>query len=134
MSSGAQKMLPESYDRVSEETKKVVQLFMAHAHGFLHGTWRSDEEALPILKYFQKKAITNAVERALQAWEESQEPCSAEQFVQWFAELIWEGLTDDGTHLSLRTTRLQSFSSISMTTLTWFYQMIGLSLTISPRL
>lgn len=95
-SPGVKKMLPASYDNVSEETKNVVQLFMAHAHGFLHGFGMSDDAALPTLEDIKKEAMKNAVKMALEDWEESQKPCSAEQFVQCFAKLIWEGLTDNG--------------------------------------
>ncbi|KAI7778867.1 hypothetical protein LA080_001558 [Diaporthe eres] len=88
-------MLPVSHDDVSEETKKVVQLFMAHARGFLQGRGRSDWEARTILKKYETEATRNALEMAYEGWEESRQPCSAEQLVQWFAELVWDGLTDD---------------------------------------
>lgn len=89
-------MLPASYDKVSKETKKAVQLFMAHARGFLQGRGRSDEEARTILKNYETEAKCSVIKTALGNWEESRRPCSAEQFVQWFAELVWDGLTDDG--------------------------------------
>ncbi|KAG6358216.1 hypothetical protein INS49_014100 [Diaporthe citri] len=88
-------MLPPSYDKVSEETKKVVQLFMAHARGFLQGRGKSDWEARTILENYETEATCNALKMADGGWEESRQPCSAEQFVQWFAELVWDGLTDD---------------------------------------
>lgn len=94
-------MLPASYEKVSEETKKVVQLFMAHARGFLQGRGSSEEEARTILERCETQATWNSMRMALKNWEESRQPCSAEQLVQCFAELVWDGLTDDGQYHSL---------------------------------
>lgn len=94
-------MLPDSYDKVSEETKMVVQLFLARAIRFLQGSGNSDGEARNIMDAIEKEAMDNAVEIAVEVWMESRKPCSAEQFVQRFADLVWEKATGDGSYYSL---------------------------------
>lgn len=47
----------------------------------------------------EKEAMDNAVEMALVVWRESRKAslgCSTEQFVQQFADLVWEKATGDG--------------------------------------
>lgn len=75
----------------------VVQLFLARAIGFLQGSGKSDGEARNIMDAIQKEAMDNAVEMALVVWRESRTlGCSTEQFVQQFADLVWEKATGDG--------------------------------------
>lgn len=89
-------MLPDSYDKVSEETKMVVQLVLARAIGFLQGSGKSDDEAHNIMVAIEKEAMDDAVEMAVEEWAKSGKACSAEQFVQRFADLVWENATGDG--------------------------------------
>lgn len=129
-------MLPESYDNVSEETKTVVQLFLARAIGFLQGSGHSDEEARIALDGIEKEATRSAVEMAVEAWEKSRKSCSAERFVQWFADLVWEAATGDGQFQPLFTTTNPSRLPVwhLVTILTWFQQKSELGRTSSLRL
>lgn len=86
-------MLPKSYENVSEETKTVVQLLMAHARGFLQGSGRSDDEARTIVQDMERDAMHQSIDWALEDFEKGRGPCSAEQFVQRFAEMVWVGST-----------------------------------------
>lgn len=95
---GVKKMLPESYDKVSEETKKVVQLFMARARSLVRASSASDEEACRRMEPVLTGAMELGVKIAVQNWEKHRKLCSAEQFVQRFARLVWYGATGDGKY------------------------------------
>jgi hypothetical protein len=89
-------MLPKSYDKVPEGTKQTVQLFIARASGFLQGKGQSDQEVRTNVDKIENEAIKEAVEIAVEVWNTSHQPCTAEQFVQRFAGLVWEATTGDG--------------------------------------
>lgn len=65
-------MLPKSYNSVSEETKSTVQLFIAHASGFLQGKGQSDEEVRTTMDKIEKEAMKEAPEMAVEAHKKSQ--------------------------------------------------------------
>lgn len=83
-------MLPDSYDKVSTETRLTVQLFMAHARHLVKKKGLSDDATKNHMDEYQKEAMGHAVDMAVEGWQDDRKSCSAEQFVQWFASLVWK--------------------------------------------
>lgn len=88
-------MLPDSYNKVSQETKMMVQSFVAHVHGMSQNIKGSDYEARAAISHCQTYAVKAATQWAINDWYESRKPCSAELFVQRFVQIMWGNLGHD---------------------------------------
>lgn len=88
-------MLPLSYDLVSEKTKQTIQLFIARASGFLQGKGMSEAEVHVAMDKIEKEAIKEVFETEVELWKKPKQLCNAEQFVQRFADLVWEAVVGD---------------------------------------
>lgn len=94
---GAKKM-PTSFDIVSHETKQLIERWKGQVKDHLTRRGNSFAEMCRVIPALDKKALELALKYAVEDWETSGKPCSAEEFVQQFLRLAWAGATQKGKY------------------------------------
>lgn len=88
-------MGPACLGDVCEETRDSLALLTRQLQRMLRKKL-SEEDVSYLLGYAMDRAIKAATEDAVEEWENTQTPCSAELFVQQYAELLWDQFLQEG--------------------------------------
>lgn len=92
------KKMPTSFDIVSHETKQLMERWKGQVKDLLTRRGYSVAEISHGIPAIEKKALELALKFAVEDWEKSGKPCSAEEFVQQFLRLTWAGATQKGKY------------------------------------